>query len=320
MPKVSVLIPTYNYAYCLDDCIQSVLTQTFQDFEIVIIDDGSRDNTDEVVEKHLSDPRIRYYKNPVNLGLVPNWNKCLDQAKGEYIKILCADDKFRPETLSKMVSVMEQYPNVSLVVCNKKMFGKSSLTVELPLKGLHPGKEVINHTLNTFGWLGEPTCAMFRRSNVEKVGKFKVNTTWLPDWEMWIRQLSVGDCYLVPEVLADVRNHPGQLTKRVMRNFTNYFEEYELCRNIKDGNGYDKSIAQGIDMDKVLKIRAENCAKAMYKLVKRLGNKDDRKLFFKAFKIARREKMLLQPLLGRFAKTGDKKTVLTYKNEGAVSA
>ena len=108
VPKVSILIPTYNYAHCLDEAMESVLSQTFSDYEVIVIDDGSTDNTDEVMQKYASDPRVAYYKNPVNLGLVGNWNKCLSYATGKYIKFLCADDKFRSDLLEKFVAVMEE--------------------------------------------------------------------------------------------------------------------------------------------------------------------------------------------------------------------
>jgi len=308
-PKVSVLIPTYNYAYCLGETIQSVLSQSFTDFELIVIDDCSKDNTDEIMEKYIGDQRISYYKNPVNLGLVGNWNKCLSYAKGDYIKFLCADDKFRSDLLEKFVHVMEQYPNVSLVVCNKTMFGKSSVTVELPFKNLHKGIDIIYHTLNTKGWLGEPTCVMFRRSNLH-LGSFKVGLIWLPDWEMWIRQLTVGDCYIIPEPLAYVRNHEQQLTKKVMKYFTNYFEEYDLSKAIKENNGYkiDKS---GIDMDQVIKSHAANCATAMYKLIPRLHKKQERTIFLKALKIALAERVLFTPLINGITRTQKGPVILT---------
>lgn len=310
-PKVSVLIPTYNYAFCLDETLQSVLSQTFQDFELIIIDDGSKDNTDEVMQKYLSDPRISYYKNEVNLGLVGNWNKCLSYAKGEYIKFLCADDKFRSDLLEKFVDVMEKYPNVSLVVCNKTMFGKSSVTVELPFSNLHKGIDIIYHTLSTKGWLGEPSSVMFRKSNLD-LGPFKVGLLWLPDWEMWIRQLTAGDCYIIPEPLVYIRNHGQQLTKKVMKYFINYFEEYDLCIAIKENKGYniDKS---GIDMDQVIRSRATNCATAMYKLIPRLHKKQERSIFLKAFKIAATEKVLFIPLIARFKGNRKSQTILTQK-------
>jgi glycosyltransferase involved in cell wall biosynthesis len=106
--EVSVLIPTYNYAHFLDETIQSVLNQTYNDYEVIIVDNKSTDDTVEVVEKYLSDTRIHFYQNDSNLGLTGNWNKCLEFAKGDYIKFLCADDKFHPEMLQKFVTVMDE--------------------------------------------------------------------------------------------------------------------------------------------------------------------------------------------------------------------
>jgi glycosyltransferase involved in cell wall biosynthesis len=112
-PKVSVLIPTYNYAHFLDETIQSVLNQTYNDYELIIVDNKSTEDTLEVVDKYLGDRRIHFYQNATNLGLSGNWNKCLGYATGEYIKFLCADDKFHPEMLRKFVSVMDENPTVN---------------------------------------------------------------------------------------------------------------------------------------------------------------------------------------------------------------
>ncbi|MHA4842641.1 glycosyltransferase family 2 protein [Flavitalea antarctica] len=310
IPKVSVLIPTYNYGYCLDVAVQSVMDQGMSDFELIVIDDHSSDNTDEVMEKYLSDPRITYVRNEQNLGLVGNWNKCLSYAKGEYIKFLCADDYFRSDLLCKMVNVMEQHPGVSLVVCNKQMFGKSSAAVKLPLTYLHSGREIIHNTLSTYGWLGEPTCIMFRRSNMS-VGVFRCDVTWLPDWEMWLRQLNVGDAYFIPEPLAFVRNHEQQVTKTVMKKFINYFEEYHMCRDIRDRRGYDIDTS-GIDMNKIVKARAQKVGKAMYKLIPKVYMPEERKIFLKALKIAWHEQVILSSL-GQMFKKGTGKTMLTIE-------
>src|SRR5688572_30003299 len=101
-PKVSILIPTYNYAHYIGEAIESALNQTYTNFELIIIDDQSNDNTDEVVTRYLTDPRVKYYKNKVNLGLAANFNEALKFAKGEYIKYLLADDLFHPALLEKM--------------------------------------------------------------------------------------------------------------------------------------------------------------------------------------------------------------------------
>ncbi len=294
-PEVSVLIPTYNYAHLLDETIQSVLDQTFNDFEIIICDNNSSDNTTEVVGKYLQDERISYYKNATNIGLAGNWNKCLELAKGTYIKYLCADDKFHPEMLEKFVAVMEAYPTVSLVTCYRRGFGSVSNLFQLPVKHFHTGHDIIKLTLNTYGWLGEPSAVMFRGKN-KNIAAFNPKYKWLTDWEMWLHHLNAGDCYIIPEPLAFVRMHPAQITKKVMKSYINYFEEYELCRDIKNHNGYNIDTS-GIDMDAVMKKRAAKCAKVIYEVLPKLYKKTYCALFVKAFKIAFAEHVLLHPLL-----------------------
>src|SRR5687768_8593791 len=132
MPKVSVLIPTYNYAHVLDETIQCVLNQTFTDFELIIVDDNSNDNTDEVVKKYLVDERVKYFRNEKNLRTMGNWNKCLEYATGEYIKYLCADDLLHPEILERYVPIMDQYQNISLITCDKQEFGDSTRLLTIP--------------------------------------------------------------------------------------------------------------------------------------------------------------------------------------------
>ncbi len=297
-PKVSVLIPSYNYAHYLDEAIQSVIDQTFTDFELVIVDNHSTDNTEEVVQKYLTDSRIRYYQNPTNLGLGGNWNKCLEYARGKYIKYLCADDKFHPRLLEQYVAVMEENPNVSFVTCFRQQFGTKTNIVEVPFIGMHDGMKTLYHTLNTKGWLGEPSVVMIRRENI-KLGKFNPNYTWLIDYDMWIRHLTVGDCYVIPEPLIFIRNHEGQITKMVMRNFINHFEEYQLCKILQKSNPYNIDLS-GIDIRQVVKKKAAKCAKAMYKALPSLHKKEERSLFLKAFKIAFKERIIFSTFIDLF--------------------
>ncbi|TKK65008.1 glycosyltransferase family 2 protein [Ilyomonas limi] len=309
-PKVSVLIPTYNYAHFLDEAIQSVLQQTFTDFEVIICDNHSTDNTQEVVKKYLSDSRIYYYRNATNIGLVGNWNKCLELANGKYIKFLCADDKFNPQLLEKFIAVAGEYPTVSLITCYRQGFGSNSSIFKVPVTGFYTGHHITKLTLQTYGWLGEPSAVMFR-SNTKKTTAFKGKYKWLTDWEMWLQQLQYGDCYIIPEPLACVRIHASQITKSVMKNYVNYFEEYELCQNIKAHRGYNIDTTD-IDMDAVLKMRAAKCAKVVYKVLPQLYKKAQRQLFVNAFKIAWKESVLLDPLkkiiIGRGFKSTKAKT------------
>src|SRR3990170_1950083 len=86
LPTVSLCVPTFNRAQALGRTLESLLRQTFTDFELVVVDNASSDDTTNVV-RNFRDPRIRYYRTPTNLGLYPNWNRCLDLARGEYVAV-----------------------------------------------------------------------------------------------------------------------------------------------------------------------------------------------------------------------------------------
>src|SRR5258705_10332336 len=106
MPKVSVIIPTYNRAECLRSAITNVLNQTFQDFEIVVVDDSSQDHTREVVNS-LDDKRIKYIRHERNKGVAAARNTGVSNAKGDYIAFLDDDDEWFPEKLKKQCAVLE---------------------------------------------------------------------------------------------------------------------------------------------------------------------------------------------------------------------
>ena len=117
MPKVSVLTTVFNREKYLEACIESVLQSTFQDWELIIVDDQSRDNSVEIAQSYAeNDSRIHLHVNPINLGDYPNRNYAASLAKGKYIKFLDADDLIYPNGLEVMVKTMEEYPNAKFHV------------------------------------------------------------------------------------------------------------------------------------------------------------------------------------------------------------
>jgi glycosyltransferase involved in cell wall biosynthesis len=300
-PKVSILIPTYNYAHYLQETIQSALDQTYSDFELLIVDNHSTDNTEQTIQKYLRDPRVSYHKNAENLGVVGNFNQCLKLAKGEYIKFLCADDKFHPKLLEKYVPIMDQNPNVSLITCDKQAFGNKSHQTITPLTHMQKGREANLHMLiGNYCWIGEPTSVMFRKRDL-KVGNFSSEYPQYTDWEMWIRLLTVGDCYIVPEILAYVRFHPGTNSKaQKKRRFSLCFEEYKLCKDVQKQKYNIDTTGSGID--EAVRKRAVFCIKqAMLKTIPELYKKQSRQAFVKAFKIAYEERLFLTSISELFS-------------------
>jgi glycosyltransferase involved in cell wall biosynthesis len=288
-PKVSVVIPTYNYGYYLDESIQSVLNQTYCDFELIVVDDNSTDNTNEVVKKYLHDNRVFYFKNEKTLGLGANFNQCLKYTNGDYIKYLMADDKFHPELLEKFVQIMNGYSNVSLVTCNQEIFGIINKPFELPFLHLQPGKKIMWESLKTFNWIGGPTSVMFRKPNSSLLN-FRSDLNFIVDWEMWIKLLAIGDCYILPERLVYSRVHSNQATVVMTQNYLRRFEEYYFYKEIYKEN--KSQVGVSMEIIKIKKRKAKDCVRAAIKILPKFYKKGIFLLIKKAIIIALNENVL----------------------------
>jgi glycosyltransferase involved in cell wall biosynthesis len=113
-PATSVLVTVYNREAYLAECLKSILASSFEDFEVIVVDDGSTDGSVEIARHFESlDSRIHVHLNPVNLGDYPNRNRAAELARGKYLKYVDSDDLIRPDGLEKMSSAMEAYPEAA---------------------------------------------------------------------------------------------------------------------------------------------------------------------------------------------------------------
>jgi len=216
-PKVSVCIPSYNCARYLPEAIESVLEQEFRDFELLIIDDASTDGSRAIIEKYAAlDCRVAVQSNPVNLGAVPNWNRCLAQAKGDYVKFLCCDDTLATaQALGKLAGLLEASPSAVLAASARNIIDEHSRVMEvcdaLAAPGLGSGHEVVARCLeqNT-NLIGEPSAVMFRRRNADR--GFDERYRQIVDMEMWFHLLEQGDIVYTSQPLCSFRRHSQQLT------------------------------------------------------------------------------------------------------------
>jgi hypothetical protein len=218
-PKISVLVPTYNYGRFLPEAIESVLAQDFQDFELLIVDDCSSDDTAAVVAPFCArDKRVQFSVNSANLGMVNNWNHCLQTARGPYIKYLFGDDKLcGPQALGKMMALLEKYPSATLASSARVILDEESKVLDIyrPLAdGCHNGKKIITACLMANGknLVGEPSAVMFRKSDAGR--GFDPQYGQLVDVEMWFHLLGKGDLAYTREPLCAFRCHPLQQTER----------------------------------------------------------------------------------------------------------
>lgn len=232
--KVSVCIPTFNYARYLPDAINSVLEQTFYDFELLIIDNCSTDNTIELLKEYCArDKRIRFLVNESNVGAINNWSRCIAAAKGEYIKFLLSDDVLASENaLKEMVAVLDANPLLSLVVSSRNRIDENLNIIKTyspfrrgKIAGAQAIKRCFWHNKNLFGPL---TTTMFRKNDVVNV--FSTQYIALSDLEFCFRLLEKGDFYFIDDALCSIREHSGQGTYEAMKIPETYMDYGKLIK------------------------------------------------------------------------------------------
>ncbi len=221
-PKVSIIIPAYNAIKYLPETVESVLKQSFTDFELLIINDGSSDNTVEWVSS-ISDSRVRLISQE-NKGLSGARNTGITSSKGEYISFLDADDIWEPTKIEKQVYKLDNDPTVGLVYTWVKYFYEDIESVRLgdPDAEGNVLKAILEANVVMCG-----SNAMVRRFCFEEVGKFDENLTSIEDWDMWIRIASKYSFAVVKEALVYYRQHNSNMSKNyemMIQNFNKVFE------------------------------------------------------------------------------------------------
>lgn len=211
-PLVSVCIPSYRGAPYIDEAIRSVLAQTYTNFELIVVDDASPDNTCAVVEK-IQDARLRIVRHTTNAGAEGNWNRCLQEAKGVYVKILPQDDWLEPDCLARQIAILEatQYRDVSLVFCGRTIIDSDGK--RLVSRGYAPHvsgridrRTLIRDTIRSgANVMGEPGAVLFRSADAQRIGLFDASIPYVVDVDYWVRLLAIGDGYYISENLAAFR-------------------------------------------------------------------------------------------------------------------
>ena len=279
VPRVSVLIPTYKYARYLAEAIESVLGQEFADFELLISDDGSDDGSAEVLREYArQDPRVRAYVQPANIGMVQNWNWCLSQARGVYVKYVFGDDKLaRPQALGKMVAMLEANPCAALAVSAREVIDEQSKIVEVwdhfGASGVHSGAESIFRCLSQGNVIGEPSVVMFPRELATR--GFSVSYQQLVDAEMWLHLLERGSLVYTSEPLCAFRRHPLQRTEMNKPSLVHRNEYLRLALDYSESpalKDFDTRTIQFLRLYQSRKYRKQESWEApRRKLMQRLG-------------------------------------------------
>ena len=212
IPSVSVIIPAFNAAATIRRAVDSVLAQTYRNYEVIVIDDGSRDTTADIVASHYGD-RVRLLCLARNQGESAAMNHGIAAAEGELIAFLDADDEWLPDKLAKQVDALNRNPDAVMVSCACRFLdvhGNVFREFGMPPDGID--KYEVWRLLLAGSFIAKP-CVVARVAAFRKVGKFDTNLAIAADQDMWIRLAMTGAVEFVPEFLTTVHDTAGSLTK-----------------------------------------------------------------------------------------------------------
>ena len=226
MPDVSVVIPSYNAMKYLPETLESVLQQTYTNYEVIVVNDGSTDDIEAWFESSVVDPRVRLFSQD-NKGLSGARNSGIAQAKGEFIAFLDADDLWHPSKLEKQVQSFKKHPEIGLVYTWLLYVDESA----------NPTGKVVRHScqgnvwkqLTAFNFVGCGSVAMVRKSCFETSGNFDINLdSYVEDWDMWLRIARDFNFAVVREPLVYNRKYSGSLSthwKKMESSFPKVIEK-----------------------------------------------------------------------------------------------
>jgi glycosyltransferase involved in cell wall biosynthesis len=207
-PRITAIVGTWNRARYLPEAIRSLLGQTVDDLEVLVADDGSTDETPEIV-RSFEDPRLRYLPGP-HVGISANLNRAIAEARADHVALLDSDDRALPERLKRQLAVLETRPEVAVV-------GFRMTEVDEEGRELHPRVTFaagdVNGALLRFNPISN-SCAAFRREAVLAVGGFDESYTCTVDWDLWLRIADRWVVHTLDEVLGVRRMHSDNISIR----------------------------------------------------------------------------------------------------------
>ena len=222
-PTVSVIIPNYNHAPYLKERIDSVLNQTYQDFEVIILDDCSPDNSVEVIEQYRSNPHVSHIlineQNTRNTFI--QWERGISMAKGRYIWIAESDDVAEPQLLETLIGQLEQHPGASVAFCHSRLIdADGALLSEQNTKNpAQPGQITIDGSctflrhLLIFNYIYNASMAVFRRDVYDRANPDYKQFRYCGDWHFWASVCAAGRVIEVYDMLSRFRQHQRKVTE-----------------------------------------------------------------------------------------------------------
>ncbi len=241
-PKVSVIVPSYNHARYLPERLDSILGQTFQDFELVFLDDASPDDSRTVFARYAQDPRIRAVFNGTNSGSVfKQWNRGISLAAGELVWIAESDDVADPRFLEVMVGLLDRHPDAVLAYSDSMVIdpeGTPSRPISDWINQLEAGRwsadfvndgvDEIRRYLVQRNTVPNASAVVFRKNIAERTGGARTDLRLASDWAFWVGLLAHGKVAYTAERLNRFRKHPASVTSRSVSESRDIEENYIL--------------------------------------------------------------------------------------------
>jgi glycosyltransferase involved in cell wall biosynthesis len=224
-PRVSICVPARNAAPFVGETLDSIRAQTFEDWELIIVENGSTDGTHEVLAEWMGaarDPRVIYRRNERTLGMADNWNRAVGLARAELVKVICADDTLLPRCLEAQVAAMGRHSEAALAACARTIVGPAGQPLfkrcGFPKTGLYGGGRAAARTLgHGANLIGDPVAVLFRRSLAPEGALFRPETVYYSDLDLWVRMLARGPMWFDTEALCRYRLHGNATTDSVRK-------------------------------------------------------------------------------------------------------
>jgi len=296
-PQISICVPTFNGEKYIRKCLESCVNQTFRDFEIIICDDVSTDATVLIIKEYqFRYPFVKFYQNSVNLGLVANWNKCLDLASGEWIKYLFQDDLMENNCLLRFHENFT--PQVKLLVCRRNfVLDKQATLAEIDYyssqvrtlentgfyKSDFFSADMIiklaakNIALN---FIAEPSLAIFRKDVIKTFGDFDPALKQICDLEFFLRIASNCGLTYIPEQLCSFTIHADSTTEKNINSkdfHQSHLESLIFAAKLLSKEGFEK-LRVSLPMFELLKIKLYVKYKS-YLAFKAINSIEDKSLY-----------------------------------------
>jgi glycosyltransferase involved in cell wall biosynthesis len=269
MYKVSVIVPNYNHALYLPQRIDSILSQTYKDFELILMDDNSSDDSRRILESYDTLPNVRLVFNETNSGSsFKQWNKGMKQSSGEYIWIAESDDIAEKEFLSTLVQILDNNPEVAIAYTQSYEINEKgditgnwfNFTKELHVSKwsadfIMPGNEMIKKYMIYHNCLPNASAVLFRKSSAQKIGmadeSFKLNGDWL----FWVMLMEKSSLAFVAKPLNYFRKHNSTVRSTLLKIGTGIYEYSKVLKYICYHTDIDKKTKRHVLLSYFINIK-----------------------------------------------------------------